>query len=152
MHRVLWAGLVLALGSCNGSLPLESTFVAGTYELVAGDGDPLPLPLYGVPGGDTTYLLAGVLQLVPPDSGLLTLDSELVHYGHPPEPYTSRAPLRYLVRDGQVFIFRREWAELPTTQAPTVFIGDQLRWTTELTTIPALSPPQLIDELWFRRN
>jgi hypothetical protein len=152
MRRVLCTGLVLVLVSCDASSPLQPTFFGGSYELVAGDGAPLPLPLYGVPGGDTTYLLAGVLELVPPDSGLLTLDSKLIHYGHPPELYTSHDPLRYLVRDRQVFIFRREYAEPPTTQAGTVFIGDQLQWTTQLTTIPALSSPQLIDELWFRRN
>jgi hypothetical protein len=146
VRRVLLISLIVALVSCGeGSVdPSSST---ARYQLVAGDGAPPPFPLYGVFGGDTTYILAGVLELVPPDSGLLTLDSELRA-----EPYTSHLPLRYVMRDGQLFIFDRWYTAPPATDPPTVIIGNQLRWTTQLPRVPALSPPQLIDEFWFRRE
>jgi hypothetical protein len=146
MRRVLWSGLIAVLIGC-GDASVEPTSFAASYQLIAGDGAPLPLPVYGVFGGDTTYLLACDLELVPPDSGLLTLESELRA-----EPYTSHLPLRYLVRDGHLFIFDRRYPEPPATDPATVIIGNQLRWTTQLPSVPTLSPPQLIEEFWFRRN
>jgi hypothetical protein len=147
MRKVLWAGLALVLVSCDESLPLEATIFSGSYELVAGDGDPLPFPVYGVFGGDTTYILAGVLELMAPDSGLLTMNSELRD-----EPHTSHLPLRYVVRDGQLFIFDRWYTAPPPTDQPVVIVGNQLRWTTQLPRVPTLSPPQLVEEFWFTRN
>jgi hypothetical protein len=143
MRRVLLTGLLAVLISC-GDAPVEPTSFAGSYQLVAGDGAPLPLPVYGVFGGDTTYLLGGDLELVPPDSGLLTLQSELRA-----EPYTSHLPLRYL--DGQLFIFDRRYTD-PSATDPVVIIGNQLRWKTQLPSVPTLSPPQLIEEFWFGRD
>jgi hypothetical protein len=151
MGRLGWGGLLVLLVGCGDS-SLGPSFRAVNYELVAADGAPLPRPLYGAQGGDTTYLLAGDLQLVPPDSGLLTLETKLSHLGQPPELYTSHAALRFQVRDGELLIFRREYAEPPTAETEAVIEGDQLRWSIDLNVAPALLPPQLIQQFWFRRR
>src|SRR4051812_8768217 len=105
MRALLSMVLVCHLAACGDSPadPPAPAPVAGTYQLIAADDAPLPRPMYGIPGGDTTRIYSGMLELVPPDSGLLTLSGNVDHAASPPQPFTGHAPLRFLVQGGRVF-------------------------------------------------
>lgn len=147
--------LVCHLAACGDSAtaPPPPVALAGTYQLVAADDAPLPRPMYGIPGGDTTRIYSGMLELVPPDSGLLTVSGNVDHAASPPQPFTGHAPMRFLVQGGRVFLFPRKQAQPPASDTGMVLRNGELRWPVNFPTVPALQPPPpLIREFLFRKT